>query len=123
MEPYPRQLRKRIIELYEQGQSTKHIAQWFGICRSGVRRVRQHFRERGTLEPLARDPGREQGLSDAEQRRLAEQVKAKPDATLAELRASLGVAVALSTMDRALRRLGLSRKKRRGMPRSRSGRM
>ncbi len=111
MEPYPKLVRDRIIELYEQGKPTKYIAELFGICRSGVRRVRQRLRERGTTEPLPRNPGREQGLGEAERVRLRELVKATPDATLAELHASLGAAVAVSTLDRALTRLGLRLKK------------
>ena len=122
MEPYPVQVRRRIIELYEQGKPTRYIAELLGICRSGVRRVRQRFRERGTLDPLPRNPGREQGLGEQERRRLADLVKQTPDATLAELRASLGAAVSVSTVDRALTRLGLPLKKSRGGPRSRTAR-
>jgi transposase len=83
MEPYPKLVRDRIIGLYEQGKGTKEIAELFGLCRSGVRRVRQRFRERGTTDPLPRDPGRGPGLSEAERERLREMVRATPDATLA----------------------------------------
>ena len=38
MEAYPLQIRKRIIELYDQGMKTKQIAELFGVCRAGVRR-------------------------------------------------------------------------------------
>ena len=112
MEPYPKLVRDRIIGLYEQGKGTKEIAELFGLCRSGVRRVRQRFRERGTTDPLPRDPGRGPGLSEAERERLREMVRATPDATLAELHAGLGAGVAVSTIDRWLSRLGLPRKKK-----------
>ena len=122
MDPYPPQIRKRIIELYDQGRPTKYIAELFGVCRSGVRRVRQHFRQRGTLDPLPRNPGRAPGLDDAAQARLRGLAAATPDATLAELRAALGAAVAVSTVDRALARLGLPLKKSPGGRPSRTGR-
>jgi transposase len=122
MDPYPPQIRKRIIELYDQGRPTKYIAELFGVCRSGVRRVRQHFRQRGTLDPLPRNPGRAPGLGEADQQRLRALVAATPDATLAELRSALGAAVAVSTVDRALTRLGLPLKKSPGGRPSRTGR-
>ncbi len=111
MDPYPPQIRKRIIELYALGKPTKHIAELFGICRSGVRRVRQQFRERGTLDPLPRNPGRDPGLGEADQPRLRALVDATPDATPAESREPLGAAVAVSTVDRTLTRLGRPLKK------------
>jgi DNA invertase Pin-like site-specific DNA recombinase len=55
MKAYPLLVRKRIIELYEQEKPTKEIAELFGICRSGTRRVKQQLRERGTIEPLPRE--------------------------------------------------------------------
>ena len=41
MQAIPVPLRKRIIELYEQGRSTQEIAQFSGFCVAAVRRVRQ----------------------------------------------------------------------------------
>ena len=58
MEAYPLLVRKRIIELYAQNKSTKEIAQVFGICRSGTRRIKQNLRERGTIAPQAGTPPR-----------------------------------------------------------------
>jgi transposase len=112
MEPYPKWVRDRIIELYEQGKGTKAIADLFGLCRSGVRRVRQMFRARGTTDPLPRNAGRGPGLDEADRERLRELVKATPDATLAELHESLGADVSVSTVDRWLTRLGLPLKKK-----------
>ncbi len=122
MEAYPLQIRKRIIALYEQGMKTKQIAEMFGVCRAGVRRVRQHYRQRGTLEPAPRACGRKPALDAQEQGRLRELVEQKPDATLAELRQQLGVDVHVATIDRWLRRLGFSLKKSRSRRASRIGR-
>ena len=44
-------MRERILKLYEQGETTVEIAAWSGFCVAAVRRVRQHFKARGTLEP------------------------------------------------------------------------
>ena len=54
--------------------------------------------------------------------RLAELVRAQPDATLVELRDRLGVAVTPWAVCKALRELKLSYKKSRSAPPSRTGR-
>jgi transposase-like protein len=58
MARYPAMVRKRIVELYERDYTTAEIAEVFGVCKAGVRRVRQRLRERGTLDPLPRTCGR-----------------------------------------------------------------
>jgi len=46
--PVPK--RKRILQLYERGKGPRVIAQFFGFCAAAVRRVRQQFRQLGTLQ-------------------------------------------------------------------------
>ena len=43
-------MRQRILQLYEQGESTAEIAEALGFCVAAVRRVRQQFQARGTLD-------------------------------------------------------------------------
>jgi transposase len=76
---------------------------------AAVRRVRQNFKQRGTLEPQTHLCGRKTLLSQARQARLRALVDKHPDATLAELGARLGRPA--STVDLWLGRLGLSCKK------------
>jgi transposase len=117
MEPIPVRTRERIIALYEEGEQTSEISERTGYCPAAVRRVKQHLRERGTLEPLAGTPGPKGKLTDAVKERLRGLVHARPDATLAELRDALAagakVAASTSTIDRWLGKLGLSFKKSR----------
>ncbi|MGH9689681.1 MAG: helix-turn-helix domain-containing protein [Candidatus Acidiferrales bacterium] len=58
MTPIPVPIRQRILHLYERGKSTGEIAQFCGFCVAAVRRVRQQFHQRGTLEPQTRRSGR-----------------------------------------------------------------
>ncbi len=123
MQPIPVRIRARIVDLYDEGESTAEIADLLGYCPAAVRRVRQQARERGTLEPMTRGGGRRSGLADpAAAAALRAAVAAAPDATLAELRAAAGATVAVSTVDRWLARLGLTRKKSPGGRPSRTGR-
>ena len=54
MKAIPVAVREGILKLDEQGKSTCEIAASFGHCVAAVRRVRQHFNARGTLEPQAK---------------------------------------------------------------------
>ena len=122
MEAIPLALRERIIALYEQGKATSHIAEMTGYCVAAVRRVRQHFKQRGTLEPQTHLCGRTGYFTSARQTRLAELIKDKPDATLAELCGKMDRRVSVSTMDVWVRKLGLTFKKSRSARPNKTGR-
>jgi transposase len=102
-------VRERILKLYEQGSRTAEIAASFGYCVAAVRRVRQHFKTRGTLEPQTHRCGRKTLLTDARKARLLRLLERRPDATLAELAAPFKRPT--STLDLWLTRLGWSCKK------------
>ena len=119
MQAIPVPLRKRIIELYEQGRSTQEIAQFSGFCVAAVRRVRQQFRERRTLEPQTHRCGRKTLLTEERKQRLRELLFERPDATLAELGGRMDRPFRTSTVDLWLRRLGWKFKKNSGRRRTR----
>lgn len=123
MEAYPLLVRKRIIELYEQKKKTKEIAELFGICRSGTRRVKQHLRERGVLTPLRPRVGRKPKLSVELEQKIREHVAAHPDCTRSELKEALQLTVSLQAISKWLAKLGLVLKKSRCTPPSRIGPM
>ena len=72
MKAIPVVVRERILQLYDQGKSTREIAASFGYCVAAVRRVRQHFRARGTLEPQTHRCGRKTLLTESGKARLLE---------------------------------------------------
>ena len=111
MKAIPVPLRERILKLYEQGKSTAEIAAFCGYCVAAVRRVRQHFKARGTVKPQTHLCGRKTLLTARRKSRLQKLVADQPDATLAELGTRLDRPFGTSTVDLWLRRLGLSYKK------------
>ena len=111
MKAIPVMMRERILKLYDQGKSTVEIAAFSGYCVAAVRRVRQHFKDRGTVEPQTHLCGRKTLLTARRQSCLQKLVAAQPDATLAELGTRLDRPFGTSTVDLWLRRLGLSYKK------------
>lgn len=116
MKAIPMPVRERIIQLYKQDKSTREIAAFSGFCVAAVRRVRQQFRTRGTLETQTHLCGRKTLLTSARKARLQKLLAQQPDATLAELGQSLDRPFGTSTVDLWLRKLGLSRKKKRCTP-------
>jgi transposase len=105
----PVALRERILQLYDQGKGTAEIAASFGYWVAAVRRVRQHFKERGTLQPQTHRCGRKTLLTDSRKARLLQLLERRPDATLAELAAPFKRPT--STVDLGLTRLGGSLRK------------
>ena len=109
MKAIPVPVRERILHLYERGKSTGTIAAGLGYGVAAVRRVRQHFKSRGTLEPQTHRCGRKTLLTAPRWDRLLARLARQPDATLAELGAHFQRPT--STMDLWLNRLGWSCKK------------
>ncbi len=117
---YSQDLRDCVIAARDQGLTTKRVAGLFQVSSSWVRRVMQRRREHGQTAPRPRG-----GVTvvKIDLQRLRQLVDEKPDATARELHARLGVACGVSAVDMALRRLGLSFKKRRSTRPSRTGPM
>jgi transposase len=114
MTPIPVPVRQRILQLYERGKSSREIAQFFGFCVAAARRVRQQFRQRGTLQPRTHLSGRRTLLTKERKQRLQELLAEQPDATLAELGARMDRPFRTSTMDLWVRQLGWKYKKNSG---------
>jgi transposase len=107
--PYSQDLRDRVLAAYDRGMKTKEIATVFNVSPAWARRVKQRRREFGETTP--RKVGNP-GICKVDRTQLAELVRQHPDATLAELREKLGIVCGLSTICTALKKLGLSFKKR-----------
>lgn len=117
---YSQDLRDRVLGACDRGMPTKRVAETFDVSPSWVRRVKQRRRESGETRP--RSPGGPRGIK-IDRARLLELVKEQPDATAKELRERLGIRCAESAIYAALKKLGLSFKKRPSTRRSRTGRM
>jgi transposase len=120
--PYSVDLRTRIVRAVEAGLSRRAAAAKFEVSVSFVVKLMQRWRARGTLEP-ERIGGRKRASLAAHGERVQALLAAEPDLTIAELRSRLaaaGVAVSRSALGRFLIAAGLTRKKRRSTPPSRT---
>jgi transposase len=108
-------LRERIVKSWQQGQAKSAIAKLFMVSLSSVKRFIGQFNREGHVEPTVQR--RMQGkLTKKLCRQLLRQVEAHPDYTLAQ-HAELWnrqhrVQVSEMCLSRALRRMGITRKKK-----------
>ena len=127
MGPYPVELRQRVVDehLLRKGSLTE-VAEQFSVSESFVCAMIAQYRRTGSVAPRLHGGGRHK-LGPKGEAKLRALVEADPDATLDELRARLrrsrGISLTRSGVGRALRRLGLPRKKKRSMRPSRTGPM
>ena len=124
--PYSMDLRERIVAFMMAGQSCRAAARVFRVSASTAVRLAAAQRGQGHVapKPQGRPPGTAGKLA-AHKAFLLEVVRAEPDITLKELAGALaeahGVKVQLSSLHRALRRAGISYKKRADRSRARQG--
>ena len=114
MRAYSIDIRERVIENLEQ-ESMRKTAKRFRVSEYFVYRLKQRYKEAGTLAPKPHGGG--QGPMDEGGGEFIRGVLAEaPDLTLKELgeryEGRFGRAVSKSSMDRALRRLKVTRKKK-----------
>src|SRR5215471_2038359 len=112
MAPYSMDLRNRVARAWDASGDAEEIAATFGVSRAWVHRLIQRRRETGSLAPRPQSKFRARVLAGQEQR-LAALITARPDITLAELRAALPTTAALSTLWLEIDRLGFTLKKNR----------
>jgi transposase len=111
MRPFSDDLRLRIHEACQAGDSAAEVAERFFVSPAFVRRLKQRFRQTGSLAPRPGGPGPARKLA-AHEEALRQAVHDRPDATPAEHRDRLELPAARVTVWRTLRRLGLTRKKK-----------
>ena len=99
--------RKRAIEFTEEGHTEKELYEAFRIRATNVRRWRKLLEKNGTLKPQYRKTRRRK--IDREKLKLA--LERNPDATLPELAKQFNCAK--QSIDAALKKLKITRKKRR----------
>ena len=113
MRAYSNDLRERLVAAVERGDyPLRHLAQLFSVSLSFLVRLLQRKRGTGSVQPAPHAGGPTPKLDAAAHARLRDMVRAQPDATLAELRARLGVSCSLMTIARALQRQRITRKKK-----------
>src|SRR5512144_241964 len=115
MKAYSLDIRERVMRSRE---SIRKTAKRYEVSTHFIVRLRQRYRATGQVTPKARGGNRRPRVDEAGQGWLQALLREEPSLTLAELCArdevAHGVTVSKSSMDRTLRRVGLSYKKNTG---------
>jgi transposase len=124
MNAYSMDLRQRVVAACDsRGGTGEQIAARFSVSVRWIGGLlRRRRRETGSIAPKPRGGGRAAAFDEAAAARLREAVRADDDATLEELREAAGVSCSVPAVYRALRRMGIARKKSRGGRPSRTAR-
>src|SRR3954470_6536966 len=113
MTPYSQDLRQRILDTVQSGEgSLRQVARRFLVSVSFVTRLLKQYRSTSSLVPQPHGGGQQPALGPEDLERLRELIRQQPDATLEECRRRLGASCSTMTISRALRELGLPRKKK-----------
>ena len=107
---YSMDLRTRVLRDADAGLTSKDLAERYHVSRAWVDALKQRRRETGSIGPRKQTKFRERVLA-GHAAELAALVAARPDATLAELRAALRTSAGVATIWRELERLQLTVKK------------
>jgi transposase len=122
MKAYSMDLRERVLKDADAGMKTGAVAAKYSVSPAWVRRLKQRRTATGEVAPRQQRHGRVAGgVMYAEL--IREAVRQAPDATLAEYRQQFRIPLSKSALARALVHLGLTRKKSRSGPASRTVRM
>lgn len=105
----PKPARQDILDLYDQGLTTREVANRLQISEPWARRVKQEHRELGKTKNATTRKRATKWATIAPQ--IKQAVAEQPDITLKELKARLGTELHEGTLCRALRKLKLTVKK------------
>ena len=112
-EPYPGELRTRVIDFVQEGGSRREAAEQFDVSVSSAIRWVQRFRENGTSEPMPR--GGSTSPLEKHSREILALISEQSDLTLNEIVSALGkrrVPGSRSALSRFFARHGITIKKK-----------
>ena len=125
MRPYSLDLRQRIVDAYENGEgSVRDLAKRFAVAPNTVYEYVTRKRATGSVAPSPHGGGVSRKIDQVGLQHVRALLEEKNDRTLDELGNELAerysLTVSRSTLARAVKELGLTRKKRPFMPASRT---
>ncbi len=119
MKAYSQDLREKVLRAVDQGKPRREIVNMFDVSLATLKRYLKQRRETGNVLPKP-IPGRPSKKYAPLQAGLIAQLQAHPDVILEEhcrlWEEAHGMQVSTTTMSRAIRRVGWTRKKKRWVP-------
>jgi transposase len=123
MVAYSIDLRERVLAAVDAGEATQEqIARRFLVSSRWIRKLMARRAQTGEIAPQPNPGGRKPLIQGEAAQALRAAIAEHPDATLDEVREAIGFGGCLVTLWRAIKRLGITRKKSRCGRRSNSTR-
>lgn len=114
-------LRERILAAYDNDEGTRaEMAQRFRVSLGLVKKLLQQRRRTGDIAPRHRFSGRKPMIGATHRGQLRTLLARKNDLTLKELRVAAGIKCSLQAINVVLGKMGLTYKKRRSTPASKT---
>ena len=114
-------LRERILASYDHHEGTRaEMAHRFRVSLGLVKKLLQQRRHTGDIAPRHRLSGRKPMIVAAHRSQLRSLLTHKNDLTLKELRRAMGLKCSLQAINVVLGKMGLTYKKRRSVPASKT---
>src|SRR3954451_18321839 len=124
MNVYSEELRRRVVSGVERGMSNSQAARTFSVRLSSLKPYLNKADRGESLAPK-KSPGSAPKLDEKASKLLEDELQERPYLTLQDrceyIRVMTGLAVSRSTVCRAIARIGRTRKKGGGLPRSVTG--
>jgi transposase len=116
-------LRERILVSYDHQEGTRdEVADRYRVSLGMVKKLLQQRRRTGDIGPRHHYSGRKPMILASHHRQMQAMLGQKPDLTLRELRAAVALDCTLPAIHYALKKLGLTYKKRHSGPVSKTAR-
>ena len=117
-------LRERILASYDNQEGTRQdIAERYRVSEGMVKKLLQQRRRTGDIAPRHYNSGRKPIIVASHKREMQRLLSKRPDMTLRELRDALELDCTLQAIHYALEEIGLTYKKRRSGPASKTARI
>lgn len=116
-------LRQRILDSYDKDEGTRaEVARRFRVSLGMVKKLLQQRRRTGDIAPRHHFAGRKPMIVATHRSQIRSLLAKKNDLTLNELRAALGLPCSVQALHVVLGKMGLTYKKRRSTPVSKTAR-
>ena len=104
--------RNLMVRAYEKSRDANQTAVNFSVSTSTVYRLERQMKKTGSVDLRVQERGRKPILSAEDIRRIQDAIQAQNDLTIDEIREKLNLSASYSTVERAIRKMGYTIKKK-----------
>ena len=104
--------RELLVKYYEKSGDVKAAAEAYSVSERTVYRLAQQKRETGSVALRTSQRGRKPSLTEEDKENIRQSMEETPDSSVREIQEKLKLTVSRSTVERAIKAMGYTRKKK-----------